>query len=203
MITNPAEAGLYLWILTFLFWLGVLLVPLGLFLLTSPDAVMRLASRVNHWISTKAAFDLLNQPRYQEKVFYRHHRIFGSLIVVFSVFCVYMLGIYLGKAQLMDTVQRLTSSEFGRWLILDLYYILLAGLVISCIVGLIVLLRPSLLKSLEAKANRWLDTDARLEGFDRVHEFPVRILPGRLRLLGIFVLLGSGYMIYVTGGALY
>lgn len=202
-MTNPAEAGLYLWILSFLFWLGVLLVPLGLVMLISPEAVMRLANRVNRWISTKAAFDFLNQPRYQEKAFYRHHRLFGSLIVIFSIFCLYMLGIYLGQAQLMDTVQRLTSSEFGRWLILDLYYILLAGLLISLVAGIVVLVRPSMLKSLEAGANRWLNTDTHLETFDRVHEFPVRILPGRLRLLGIFVLVGAGYMIYVTGTAIY
>lgn len=202
-MTNPAEAGLYLWILSFLFWLGVLLVPLGLFLITFPAAAMRLAIRVNRWISTKSAFDFLNRPRYQERAFYRHHRLFGSLIVIFSVFCIYMLGIYLGEARLMNVMHRLTSSEFGRWLILDLYYILLAGLVISLVTGIVILVRPSVLKNLEAKANRWLNTDTYLETFDRVHELPVRMLPWRLRLLGVFVLIGAGYMIYATGGAIY
>ncbi len=95
------------------------------------------------------------------------------------------------------------ESEFGKWLIVSTYYLLLGGLGIALIIGLVVLVRPSLLKSLEKWGNRWIDTDSELEGFDRIHEIPGNILPGRPRWFGAFVLLGALYIIYSTAGMIY
>jgi len=200
---NAAEMNFYLWLLTSIFYLGVLLIPLGLFLLVTPGKVIHLANRVNRWISTKPVFDRINEPIYQEKAFYRHHRLFGTVITLLSLACLYILGIHLDKAQLMDAIHNMSRSEFVRWLMLDLYYILLAGLVISLVLGFVIFERPSTLKSLADRANRWLDSESHLQAFDSIHDIPIRVLPGRLRLFGVFVLAGAAYMMYATGTVIY
>lgn len=200
---NVAEAQLYLWLQAALFWIGVLLIPLGLALLIVPARVLAMTGTLNRWITTKPFFDGINRPRYQERVFYRHHRLTGGVIVVISLICLYMLSLYVEPADLVRKLVSLADSEFGRWLMVSLYYLLLVCLALSVVIGIVVFLRPSLLKSVEAWSNRWVDTDRTLEQLDEVHEIPPTILPGRPRWFGLFVLAGAAYMIYRTAGAVF
>lgn len=202
-MTGTAETEFYLWLQATLFWVGILLVPLGLALIFAPSRVMAVADSLNRWISTKAFFESINRPRYHERFFYRHHRVFGFIIAAASLICLYMLGLYMEPRELIFRLVRLAQSEFGKWLLTSLYYVLVISLFLSFIIGIIVLIRPSLLKSLEAWGNRWVDTDSTLEQLDEVHEIPTSILPGRPRWFGLFVLLGAGYMIYRTVGAIF
>lgn len=201
MTTTTADTEFYLWLQAALFWIGVLLVPLGAGLVLIPDKVLALAGSLNRWISTKPFFDQINRPRYQERAFYRHHRLFGALIVVLSLISLYMLDLYIAPRDLVAQLIRLAETEFGKWLLVSLYYLLLICLVLALIIGIIVFIRPSLLKSLETWGNRWVDIDRTLEQLDEVHEIPPNILPGRPRWFGLFVLLGAAYMIYRTLGA--
>lgn len=202
-MTGSADTEFYLWLQTALFWIGVLLVPLGLALILIPARVLATTSSLNRWISTKPFFDSVNRPHYQERLFYRHHRLFGLIIAAASLICLYMLGLYMEPQELITRLVTLAQSEFGKWLLASVYYLLLVCLFLAFITGMIVLFRPSLLKSLEAWGNRWVDTDRTLEQLDQVREIPTNILPGRPRWFGLFVLLGAGYMIYRTAGAIF
>lgn len=198
-----ADAQLYLWLQAALFWVGVLLIPLGLALLLVPSRVLAMTGTLNRWIATKPFFDGINRPRYQEKVFYHHHRLVGGVIVMVSLVCLYMLGLYVEPSALVNRLVTLASSEFGRWLMISLYYLLLVCLALAVIIGAVVFIRPSLLKSVETWGNRWVDTDQTLEQLDQVRDIPSTILPGKPRWFGMFVLLGSAYMIYRTMGAVF
>jgi hypothetical protein len=198
-----ADAEFYLWLQTALFWVGVLLVLLGLALILAPSRVLAATGKLNRWISTKPFFESINRPRYHERYFYRHHCLFGLIIAAASLVCLYMLGLYMEPQELVVRLVRLAQSEFGKWLLASLYYVLLVSLCLTFLIGVIVLIRPSLLKSLETWGNRWVDTDKSLEQLDEVHEIPENILPGRPRWFGLFVLLGAGYMIYRTAAAVF
>jgi len=203
MTTTAAQTEFYLWIQTALFWIGVLLIPLGAGLILIPDRVLAMTGTLNRWIATKPFFDQINRPRYQERLIYRHHHLFGAIIVVLSLISLYMLDLYIAPRDLVAQLVRLAETEFGKWLLASLYYLLLVCLVLALIIGIIVFIRPSLLKSLEAWGNRWVDIDRTLEQLDEVHEIPSNILPGRPRWFGLFVLLGAAYMIYRTVGAVF
>lgn len=202
-MTEVSQPEFYLWMLHTLFWIGILLAFLGLALIIAPAQVLGTARTLNRWISTKPFFDSLNRPRYQERYFYRNHRISGTIIVVLSAICLYILVFYHSPAAITAQLIRTMETEFGRWLIVSLYYLLLGCLGVALLVGVVVLIRPSLLKSLEQWGNRWVDTDRELEGFDRVHEIPGHILPGRPRWFGLFVLLGALYILFSTGRMLF
>lgn len=195
--------GIYYWLLSSLFWVGVLLLPIALALILAPVRTMQYSQRLNRWISTRQFFDNLNRPRYQERLIYRHHRGFGALIVLLSGAVIYMLFFYSGPAETVGYFTRLARTEFGVWLLSNCYYILLILNVLAFMVGIVVYFRPSLLKSLERWSNRWVETDNTLQGLDRVHDIPAKILPGKPRLFGLAVLAGALYIIYSTGTLLF
>jgi len=202
-MTNTPDMEFYVWLQTALFWIGVLLLPLGLALVLIPSRVLAMTGALNRWVSTKPLFDELNRPRYQERVFYRYHHLTGTIIVVASLVCLYMLAVYVEPADLVSRLVRLAGSEFGKWLMISLYYLLLVCLFLALIIGAVVFIRPSLLKSAEAWGNRWVDTEKNLEQLDEVHNIPTNILPGKPRWFGLFVLAGAAYMIYRTVGAIF
>lgn len=202
-MTSTPEVEFYTWLQAALFWIGVLLIPLGLALVLVPSRVLAMTGTLNRWIATKPVFDALNRPRYQERVFYRHHLLTGAIIVVASLACLYMLALYVEPADLASRLVRLADSEFGKWLMISLYYLLLLCLCLALLVGAVVFIRPSLLKSVEAWGNRWVDTDKTLEQLDEVHEIPAALLQGKPRWFGLFVLAGAAYIIYRTIGAVF
>ena len=183
---------------TFLFWIAVLLVFVGASLILVPARFLAAGSSLNRWISSKEFFDWLNAPIYQERLFYRHHRVTGALVVLASAYCLYRLAIGLGPARIEDGLGHFTTSPFLLWLLPLLVWVLMGALVVAAAVGVLVFARPSLLKRIEATANLWVESESSLSRLDNVRNIPSHILPGRPRLFGAGVVLGAVYIIYLT-----
>ena len=189
---------LYLWLLDFLFVIGVLLIPLGAGFMLLPEKMFTFAAKANRWISTESFFEKINRPVYKEKFFYRHHKIFGLFILIASSICFYMLTFYIGLEEINNSIVKLVSSNLQKWIIIILYYQLLVGLIITMIFGLVMVVRPSALKSFEKWANRWIDTDGSLKVLDKSKDLPDRILPGNPRIFGFCILLAGVYILWNT-----
>ncbi len=192
-----------LWLVSALFWIGVVLIPLGLLLVLRPQKATRLAELLNRWISTQNFFEAINKPRYQEKYFYRYHHLLGLVIVLLSSVSIYMLVFHSGVETTASYFVKLAQSEFERWLFVNLYYVLVFVMFISLLIGGIVLARPSALKKLESWGNRWIATEDKLRPLDEVHDLPRNILSEKPRLFGLFVLLGATYIMYMTIGVVF
>lgn len=93
--------------------------------------------------------EVLERPRLVERFIYRHHRLFGSAIVAGALALLTVLGA--GQARLFGAVW-LGGSSGGRAAVLLVWALVVAVLVI----GIVVLIRPSALKGVEALANRWI-----------------------------------------------
>lgn len=186
------------WLASVLFWVGVLLVPVGLALIVVPGRILGSQARINRWISSREFFDRLNAPRYQERLFYRHHRWTGGVVMLLSGLCLFRLGLDLRLTALESILQRIARTPFEAWLFPQLYWILMLLLALAFTAGVIIFIRPSVLKRFEAWANRWVETDGRLERLDTVKDIPAHILPGKPRLFGLAVLAGALYIVYQT-----
>lgn len=92
--------------------------------------------------------EVLERPRFVERFIYRHHRLFGSAIVAGALALLVVLGA--GQSRLLGTVS-LGGSGGGAAMLL-VWALAVAVLVI----GIVVLVRPSALKGVEALANRWI-----------------------------------------------
>ena len=187
------------WLTTSLFCLGVLFIPVGLALIFFPSKVLALGKSFNRWISTTAFFNTLDVSRDYERLYYKHHHFFGVSIIILAAVSIYMLVFNSGLDTTAAGLQKFSDSVFGQWLLVHIYYILVALCALALVAGMVILFRPSLLKSVEFWGNRWVDTQSPLKRFDEIHEIPLNILPGRPRLFGCFVLLGALYIVYVTG----
>lgn len=92
--------------------------------------------------------EVFERPRRIERFIYRHHRLCGSAIVAGALVLLALLGA--GQARLLSTVW--LGGYGGRAAMLLVWALAAAVLVI----GIIVLVRPSALKGIEALANRWI-----------------------------------------------
>lgn len=196
------DAVVYNWLSACLFWLGLLLVPVGLALVIVPQRILGAQERLNRWISSREFFALLDRPHYKERILYRHHRLTGALVSGVALLCLLRLGLDVDSGRLAVVIRYLADTPFQVWLYQQLYWILLASLVLALLAGLVILVRPSALKRLEAWGNRWIQTDERLAPLDAVKNIPPNVLPGgQPRLFGLAVLAGALYIVYQTAPA--
>jgi len=157
---------LYIWVLNILFIIGIMLLPVGAGFIFIPDKIFKLANRLNHWVKTDSFFYVLNKPRYKERYFYRHHRVFGIVIFFVSIACLYMLSVYNGVETITDNLVRFAESEFEKWLFVILYYILIGANILAVLFGAIMFIRPSVLKAFEEWSNLWIEIDGPLKMLD-------------------------------------
>ncbi len=181
-----------------LFILAVLLVPVSLVFMLVPEYIMSKSHKINRWVSTEKFFNKINVPIYHERFIYRHHRLFGALVLITSVICLYFLTIHKGINYIEQSLIHLSNSNFEEWLFVVIFYIILGGLCISFLMSIVIFLRPSALKKLEKLSNKWVDTDSPLKVFDNRKDLPEEILPGNPRVFGLVVFLGSVYIIWMT-----
>ncbi|MEX2517397.1 MAG: hypothetical protein WD572_10925 [Gammaproteobacteria bacterium] len=180
-----------------LFWLALLTFIVGLLMLLVPGWLLRVSERMNLWIDTSIWFKKLDEQRRFERLFYRHHIIMGSLIVVGSLYSLWFLWRLYGG----DELRLLVDIE--NWLLEEilnttLSMLLVIGNIFALLTGLIVVLRPSLIKGLEAWSNRWVESDRVFRTLDKQLDLAEQIIPGHPRLFGLLVVLGSLYIMSNT-----
>ncbi len=123
-----------------------------------------------------AALRLLDRQWRIERLVYRHHRIFGLLMIAAGSFCLWQLT----RAELSAVLDGGSSASILLWA-------LLLGQAFTLLVGMVVFFRPSLLKPLETISNRWHDLD--VSGED--HASKGRWAAILLALVGLVALLAS------------
>lgn len=187
------------WLAHALFWLGIIVSMVGLFLIVLPSGAMSLNRYVNKWISTDRFFRSLDQPTYKEAFFYKWHRLFGVLILLGSAYVLYMLYFRTDvnvAAKLMPVVHNFNANA---WIYQSMVIFLLITNVVIFVLSLIIIIRPSLLKMAEGFFNKWIQTNRPLERLNDQYQIPDKILPGNVRLFGLLVLAGGIYIALSTG----
>ncbi|GEM_PF-3137289 len=187
-----------LWIGNTLFIIGVILLFIGVGFILFPDKIFKLAGRLNFWVNTESFFNRINKPRYKEVYFYRHHKIFGAIIFISTLVCLYTMVISIGIESTTNSLMNISKSEFEGWLFVNLYYILIFTNILAVIFGIIMIIRPSALKTFEIWSNHWVDTDSSLKKLDAQKDLPDRILPGNPRIFGLFIIFGAIYIMWMT-----
>lgn len=185
------------WMISALFWLGVCIACLGIFLLVFPGKAVQLGYKMNRWVSTDSFFAGLDKPHFRERVFYRWHRSFGAALVVASVYIIYMFVFHANVDSIANALPIFAEREVNRWLYEAMKYFFIMGSVISLLIGLVIFIRPSMLKKLEGQLNIWVGIDKPLEKLNESYEIPENILPGNVRIFGTFVLVSGIYMVYM------
>jgi hypothetical protein len=186
-----------------LFNIAAICLAVGVLLSIAPQRFLAATARLNRWVSTDAAFESLDRSRPADRFFYRRHLWVGALLALGSLYILYTFWVWYDRAHVLPALPVIYNAAASGW-VYDSLAILLRGIgVVGLLAGIVVALRPSLLKALEGIANRWIATERWTRSLDRQKDLPPEWFPGRPRLFGVGIVLGSGYMMWQCGRALW
>ena len=163
---------------------------LGAAVALKPDLLPRLRAATDRRYSMRRATRALDIPRNIDRILYRHHRIYGTFVVALAIFLLYFLALgeqgpfwrelfppdYRAIASIVADVARLVLWFFS---------------VFALMIGTIVFVRPSALKRLERRANRWITPRRATRDLDREYRGLDERLGRRPRLWGTVTLVLS------------
>ena len=174
----------------------------GLMLLLDSKRALRIAERLDRWVSTRAALRPLEEHHSIAKPLYRMHRLVGVLICAGALYALGVIGTPGGAAAITKSLSTLGPAYFSAWVSESLRIILMAGNVGAFVFGVVFIVRPSALKRLEA----W--TDRRISGRQSTKPLEIMRRPAddflraHPRAVGSLVALGSLYVLVSLGYAL-
>jgi len=173
----------------------------GLLLVFRSEAAFRISERMNRWVSTRAAIRPLEEHRSISRPLYRMHRLVGALICAGALYSLIVLGMPSGESAIVKSLGGLGPARFAEWLGESLRWILLAGNFGALLFGIVFIMRPSALKSLEAWADRRISARRRTKPIEEAHLTADRFVRAHPRFTGMVVIAGSLYVLVNFGYA--
>jgi len=130
------------------------------------------------------------------------HRLVGALICAGALYSLIVLGMPSGESAIVKSLSGVGPARFSAWLSESLRYVLLAGNFGALLFGLVFIVRPSALKSLEAWADRRISERKAIEPLEKMRMSAEQLVRRHPRAVGVLVILGSLYVLVNLGYAL-
>lgn len=174
--------------------LGVLFSAVfGAGLLLRQSWSFRLSDRLNGWISTRRAMLVLERPIDVQRPMYRRHRWVGLLIALAATVVIYVLIERYNPAPILAYfAPDVRPAVLSWWLEWFRYFVLMTN-VFALAVGIVLMVRPSLLKGFEAWANRSYSARKLTKPLEIMHLGLDRLVQTYPRATGAAILIGSLY----------
>ena len=130
---------------------------LGLGLIFAPTLTLKFNEKINTRISLREKTKVIETPIKSEVFFYKHSKISGAILVIGSLFVLYTLATF-NAYTLIPHLPKSISPPAWEWIIqsAQIFFFITCSFIL--IFGLIVLIRPSLVKNFEQVANHWIST---------------------------------------------
>ncbi len=186
----------FLWVALFGGIAGLLT---GVALIFNSALVLRLSERMNVWVSTRQAMQLLEEPIEIERTVYRWHRLVGVLLLAGALFTLYVLLWRFKDPQVVDTLAKLLELGMAKWVAESLRVFFVAGNVAALAIAVVMIVRPSALKGVEAWANRQYSVRRSAHALELPRGGPDSLMRSRPRLLGVVLALAGLYVLVSLG----
>lgn len=175
----------------------------GILLLVDSERAFAIGDRLNRWVSTRAALRPLEEYHNISRPLYRMHRLVGVLICVGALYALVVLGAPSGEAAITQSLSSLGPQRFAAWISESLRIILLTGNIGALLFGLVFVVRPSALRSLEAWADRRISARKATKPLEEVRLSADQFARAHPRLVGGLVTAGSLYVLANLGFVLF
>jgi len=172
---------------------------LGALLLVDSARVFRWNERLGRWVSTRQATRPLDQPHDVKRFIYRRHRVVGIVVFAGALYTLDVLVFGYRSRPLVHAFRDLAPPHLLEVAFDTARWFLVVGNAAALLAGLILCLRPSLLKGFEAWADRQYSERRALKPLEQMHFQPDRFVRGHPRLVGSLMLLGSLYVLVNLG----
>jgi hypothetical protein len=173
-------------------------VAVSLLLIVNPQLMKRINSVANHWVSTRNMERWLDNSISVERAIYHHHRVLGLAVILGSGYFLMYFGWQVDKAVAMKTFSGLLANQVLLEMLLQ-FLLLLARIAgaMTLVVGLFLLLRPSLLRGVEELANQWVSARRITKVMDVPRDQVERFVDRHTARIGWLLLIGSSYLFFV------
>ena len=169
----------------------------GVLLLLRPEALQKMGEKLNRWISTRHLDQSMERTINLDLWFYRYRRVFGALILLGAIYVLYYFTVSMDRASTIDGLARyfkLHPVLIGGLLdALALSSIL--GALCAALIGLFLILRPSMLRNIEQVSNQWVSLRRAMKPVEIRREGVDEYVFQRARQAGILLVLGSFYVL--------
>jgi hypothetical protein len=169
----------------------------GVLLLLRPEGLQRVGQKLNRWISTRHLDQAMERTINLDPWFYRYRRVGGTLIFLGAVYVLYYFTVTLERASTIGDLAgyfKLPVSLVGA--LLDaLVLSSILGALCAALVGLFLILRPSMLRDFEQVANQWVSLRRAMKPVEIRREGVDEYVFQRARQAGILLVLGSFYVL--------
>ncbi len=163
----------------------------GVLIFFAPGSIVLAGNVLNRWISFDRWLSPLESPWRIERYFYHKHVFVGAVIVIAALYTLLMLIINFEGVGAASKSLGVHEDSIMTWLVESVVMFVILGSLCTLIIGIIVIVRPSILKGFESWMNRWVRTDRVLDRLDAPHGELDRLFSYRHRLVGLMVMAGS------------
>jgi hypothetical protein len=177
---------------------AALAVLIGILLLIDSARVLRWNASLSRWVSTRDAVRPLDEPRDIKRFVYRNHRILGVLVVAGAIYTLDVLTFGFQTGALARIFRGLANQSVLGIVLDTLRLFLVAANLLAVFAGLALAFRPSLLKGVEAWADRSyaMRSDGRM---DEMRFQPDQWVGAHPKLAGALVVAGGAFVLLAFG----
>lgn len=163
---------------------------LGAVVAIRPELLRRLRATTDRRYSMRRATRSLDVPRNIDRTLYRHHKLYGAVVVLLALFLLYSLAFGEQQRFWPDLFPR-DYREIAAIVVDAARLVLWLFSVFALVIGTVVFVRPSALKKFEQHANRWVTARRATRELDREYGWLDERLGRRPRLWGMVTLVLS------------
>jgi len=174
----------------------------GLMLCFDSARAFRIGDRMDRWVSTRAALRPLEAHHSIARPLYRMHRLVGFLVCAGALYVLAVIGSPAGEMAIAKSLIGVGPAKFSAWASESLRYVLLVGNGAAFVFGLVFIVRPSALKSLEAWADRRISGRRPTKPLEQMHRPADQFARAHPRVVGGLVIAGSLFVMANLGYAL-
>ncbi|MGQ0547383.1 MAG: hypothetical protein ACT4P3_18960 [Betaproteobacteria bacterium] len=178
---------------------AVLALAVGLTLVFDSARALRWNERLSRWISTREAVQRFDRPRDIKRYVYRMHRVFGLAVVAGALYCLDVLTFGFSPGALARALRDLGSQGVLELAFESVRLFFIVGNLAALAAGVVLCFRPSLLKGVEAWADRAYLERTSARTLDEMRFQPDQWVSRHPRLAGALVLAGSAFILFGLG----
>jgi len=171
---------------------------LSLLLIFKPQLLQRVNGVANRWVSMRKISQLMDRSVRTERWFYRHHLLLGVFVVAGAGYMLLYFGWRLDRAAALRALGgSMANQQWAGMLLHALVLFALIGAVMALLLGVVYLIRPSLLRGLETQSNQWVSSRQATKVMDVMHDQVDLFVAQHAQRVGWLLLAGSIYLFVV------
>lgn len=176
----------------------------GAALLLRPEWMLRASKLANRWVSTRRLSRPLSRFICLDSWFYRYNRLSGALLITGSVYVVYFFTSRFDKAATLNNLFKTASipPALMAGLLDALVLTSITGAVFAAMFSLFLILRPSMLRDFEQRANQQTSLRQTIKPLENQRDGLDQYVFKHMRVAGLLILLGSIYTLVVLVNSL-